>query len=113
MTTGQELLKRLAACDESCLREVVSARGQAVGRLDLRTRALVRLSALLATDAATASLCWAVDLASAAGADDAELLQVLISAAPATGSAQVVMGAPRLARAVGMDLDAADAPRDY
>ena len=75
--------------------------------LDRDTRALVQLSALLAVGAATVSLRWAVDVASAAGVDDAALVRVLLSGAGAVGAAQTVSNAPRLALALGLDVDEA------
>jgi alkylhydroperoxidase/carboxymuconolactone decarboxylase family protein YurZ len=80
---------------------------QAAGdcELDRRTRALVQLSALLADDAGTDSLRWAADVAAAAGADDAALVRVLTTAAAATGAAQTVRSAPRLALALDVDIE--------
>lgn len=67
---------------------------------------LVRLGALLALGAATSSLRATVDRAIEAGASEAEILGVLVSVAPAMGLAQVVTTAPRLALAIGYDLEA-------
>jgi alkylhydroperoxidase family enzyme len=100
-----ELLRRLAAGDERCLQSALSAVPPSDAALDRPTRALVQLAALLAVDAGTASLRWAVDVASAAGVDDASLVQVLLTAAAATGTAQAVTSAPRLALALGVDVE--------
>lgn len=105
MKTGEELLRGLAANDESCLSDVLSGRSSDSSCLDRVTRALVRLSALLALDAGTSSLRWAVDVASAAGVDDAALVAVLLSSASAAGAAQTVSSAPRLALALGVDVE--------
>jgi 4-carboxymuconolactone decarboxylase len=105
MDGGAELLRRLAAGDESSLRAVLSAAPPADAALDRATRALVQLAALLALDAGTVSLRWAVDVASAAGVDDVSLVQVLLTAASATGTAQAVASAPRLALALGVDVE--------
>jgi alkylhydroperoxidase family enzyme len=105
VTAEEELLRGLAANDEGCLQEVLSARRSASTGLDRMTRALVQLSALLAIDAATSSLRWAVDVASAAGVDDAAVVAVLLSSASATGVAQTVSSAPRLALALGVDVE--------
>ncbi len=105
MSAPEELLRRLAANDETCLRDVLSPQRCHPGALDRRTRALVQLSALLAVDAATVTLRWAVDAAAAAGADEAALVQVLLSGASAAGTAQAVTSAPRLALALDHDVE--------
>jgi alkylhydroperoxidase/carboxymuconolactone decarboxylase family protein YurZ len=74
--------------------------------LDRRTRVLVRLAALIALGACTESLRWAVELATSSGADDEAMAAVLAATGSATGSAQLVETAPRLAAALGFDLRA-------
>jgi len=101
----KELLRRLAASDERSIRDVLSGRCQQGDGLDRIARALVQLAAMLAVDAPTTSVRWAVDVASTAGVDDAALVRVLVSAASATGAAQTVASALRLALAVGVDLE--------
>jgi alkylhydroperoxidase/carboxymuconolactone decarboxylase family protein YurZ len=105
---SEQLLRRLAANDDCCLQEVLASERSDPPALDRETRALVQLSALLAADAATSSLRWAVDVAAAAGADDAAMVQVLLSTASATGAMQIVTGAYRLALALGVDIEARD-----
>jgi hypothetical protein len=68
-------------------------------------RALVELAALLASDAATPSLRCAVDRAATTGADDHVLVHVLETAASATGAAQTVKSACRLALALDVDTE--------
>jgi len=103
----EQLLRRLADNDEVCLQAVLASERPDAAVLDRETWALVRLAALLAVDAATASLRWAVDVASAKGLDDVALVQVLLTAASAVGAAQTVANAPRLALALGLDLEVA------
>ena len=67
---------------------------------------LVRLGALLALGAATSSLRTTVERALEAGATEAEIVGVLIAVAPAVGLARVVSTAPRLALAIGYDIEA-------
>jgi alkylhydroperoxidase/carboxymuconolactone decarboxylase family protein YurZ len=119
MNPSHELLRRLAANDEASLRLVLRPTpefGQGVSapedagqptmpQLDRRTRVLVRLAALLAIGAPTASLRWAVELASATGAGDDALAAVLVSTAAETGGAQISWSASRLALALGFDLE--------
>jgi 4-carboxymuconolactone decarboxylase len=102
---AEQLLRRLAAGDEPSLQAVLSSvRGGTA--LDRETRALVQLSALLAVGAATVSLRWAVDMASTAGVDDAKLVGVMLAVAGAIGATQTVSNAPRLALALGLDVEA-------
>ena len=114
---GQDLLRRLARHDERSLRTVLAPGPGFAGAeltdgdartaqcLDRTTRGLVRLAALLAIGASTESLRWAVDLASASGVDDEAVTSVLIAAGLAAGSAQLVESAPRLALALGVELE--------
>jgi len=46
-----------------------------------------------------------VDRATEAGATEAEIVGVLIAVAPALGLARVVSSAPRLAMAIGYDIE--------
>lgn len=100
-----ELLRELARSDQP--RPSTLVHGDAVRRcrLDRQTQALVRLAALLAGDACTASLRCAADSAAVAGVDDATLVRTLVIAASASGSAQAVKSAPRLALALDVDIE--------
>lgn len=64
---------------------------------------LVRLGALVAVGAATASLRGTVELALGAGATEAEIVGVLVAVAPTVGLARVVATAPKLATAIGYE----------
>ena len=104
--TTEQLLRSLSDADERSLQDVVSSTpgGSPLGiALDRSTRVLVELAALLAADAPTASVRWAVERAGATGVDDEELVGVLLAAGPATGGAQTVTSAPRLALALDLD----------
>jgi 4-carboxymuconolactone decarboxylase len=106
---SEDLLRRLALNDENAVRVVLqdvrvpAAPGRA--GLDLKTHALVRLGALLSPGAATDSCRLAVDVARAAGADDDEIVGALVAVGPAIGFARLVAVAPRLALAIGYDVD--------
>ena len=112
-TASELLLRRLASGDVDMLRSVLvllpaEARTPAVPRaraLSPATARLVHLAALLAAGASTTTLRWAVELALAAGARDEEIVEVLATVAPTVGSARVVAAAPRLALAIGYDLE--------
>jgi 4-carboxymuconolactone decarboxylase len=103
----EELLRRLALNDEAALEDVlgVPVRGDGVPGLDPRTRALVRLAALVALGADPASYQWAVADALAAGACDDQVLGVLVTLAPVVGRVRVGAAAPEVALAIGHDLD--------
>jgi hypothetical protein len=113
---ARALLLRLAAGDERSLRDILRpspepANGEeavAASGLDRRTRLLVRLGALLVLDASTDSLRWAVELASTAGLGDDALAAVLLATGSATGSAQLVSSAARLATALDYEPGGAD-----
>lgn len=105
MNAGERLLRDLAADDERSVRAVLSSRPGCGAELDHETFLLVLLAALLATDATTDSLRWAVDRAATMGVDDGALAQVLVSTARAAGAAQAVASAARLALALGVDVE--------
>ncbi len=111
MEAVRELLGRIAAGDERYLRALLSvpprpqpAFSPAWPAMDRRTRALVQLSALLASGADTNTLRSAVEEAAATGCGDAAVVRVLLIAAAAAGRAQAAAGAPRLALALDLDL---------
>jgi alkylhydroperoxidase/carboxymuconolactone decarboxylase family protein YurZ len=97
-------LRRLALNDERYLRSALADPG-ITADLDAKTRALVRLGALLAVGAGTASLRPTVELAAAAGASDDEIVDVLLAITPAVGCARVVGVAPELGLALGYDFE--------
>lgn len=102
-------LRRLALSDEGSLRSVVADPGMpGAGDLDAKAQALVALAALLSVGAAVASLRRAVELVYAASGSEDEVLGVLLAIAPAVGHARVVGVAPKLALALGYDLEEDD-----
>jgi 4-carboxymuconolactone decarboxylase len=112
-TAGEQWLRRLAAGDVDLLRSALCARpagARAVGGatnagLTPATSALILLAALLAAEGCTTSLQWAVERAERAGAHDDEVIEVLATVAAVVGSARVVAAAPRLALAIGYDIE--------
>ena len=104
----ERLLRRLALNDEESVGMVLASGSDAAGSAALRPKVdlLVQLGALLALGAATSSLRATVDRAIEAGATEAEIVGVLIAVAPAVGLARVVSTAPRLALAIGYDIEA-------
>jgi 4-carboxymuconolactone decarboxylase len=112
-TASEQLLRGLAAGDESLIRSllVVCPEGLQSARLSTTrasapaTSSLVVLAALLAVGGSTTSLRWAVELALQAGAEDEDVIEVLATVAAVMGSARVVAAAPRLALAIGYDIE--------
>ncbi len=105
----EELLRRLTISDSRFLESLTANNPGDVpaARLDARTGALVRLGALVAIDAPAATFQCSVDAALASGATPDEVVDVLLTVAPLIGSARVTAAAPKLAFAVGYDVDAA------
>ena len=105
MDEVERLLRRLAINDEESVGMVLSNGGAGAPALVPKVDLLVRLGALLALGAATSSLRTTVQRALAAGATESEIVAVLIAVAPAVGLARVVSTAPRLALAIGYDIE--------
>ena len=101
MNQVERLLYRLSLHDERSVRAALAE----PELLDPGVQALVGLGALLAVDAATVSLRQKVELAQRAGASEEEIVGVLLAIAPAVGHARTVAVAPRLALALGYDVE--------
>ena len=108
MDEVERLLRQLALNDEPSVREVLATGNDraTATRLDQKVGLLVRLGALLTLGAATSSLRVTVEQAIQAGASEPEIVDVLVTVGPAVGLARVVAAAPRLAVALGYDLEA-------
>lgn len=82
-----ELLRRLTMNDEAALARVVSGGGATASTLlDERTISLVRLTAVVTVGAEAATLHAAVDRARAAGLDDQEILEAVLSVSTIIGT---------------------------
>jgi 4-carboxymuconolactone decarboxylase len=79
--------------------------------LDPKTLELVRLAALVAVGGAVPSYGAQADSAVSAGATAAEIVDVLVGVIPIVGLPRVVAAAPKLALALGYDLDEAVEPQ--
>ena len=104
-----EVLRRLALHDE---RVAVEVHGSFATRppgfdpiLEPRTLELVRLAALVAVGGAGPSYGAQADAAGDAGATAAEVVDVLVGVIPVVGLPCVVAAAPKLALALGYDVD--------
>lgn len=101
-------LRRLAVHDDALLEQIaVEGSSFAAPVIAEKTAALLRLTATVAVDAAPPSFQHAVSLALAAGATSNEVAGSLEAVAPVTGASRVVQCAPRIALALGYDVDAA------
>lgn len=106
MEPAEDLLRRMAFNDANVLGTVLTRRvGDSQAELSPKTELLVQIGGLLAVGATTPSLREAVDQAVAAGATSNEIVGVLVAVGPAIGLAGVVATAPRLAMAIGYDLE--------
>jgi len=106
MDEHQEHLWRLAVHDEALLAALaVDGSSYSASVIDERTEALIRVAATVAVDAALASSQHAVELALAAGASSDEIVASLEAVTPVTGAARVAQCAPKVALALGYDVD--------
>jgi alkylhydroperoxidase/carboxymuconolactone decarboxylase family protein YurZ len=102
-----EHLRRLAVHDFALVETLSGETALTPSVLDERTTALVRVAATITLDAAPSSFQHAVELALAAGATKRDIVGTLEAVTPVTGAARVVQCAPKVALALGYDVDAA------
>jgi alkylhydroperoxidase/carboxymuconolactone decarboxylase family protein YurZ len=108
MDEYKQHLRRLAVHDNALLDELAVEGGVCTTPvIDEKTAALLRVAATIAVDAAPHSFQHAVALALAAGATSDEIVACLEAVTPVTGAARVVQCAPKVALALGYDVDAA------
>jgi 4-carboxymuconolactone decarboxylase len=107
MPADEEMLRRIAINDPHCLEDILSGDDRALSALDPTVTALIRVAGLISVDAPQASLSWSVSEALERGATPSDVIGALLAIAPAIGTARVVASAPRLALALGWDIDAA------
>ncbi len=107
MRQHEERLRRLAINDGPYLERITCPHSetQTSGALDGRERALIQLSALVAIGGPASAFEWTTSQALANGATADDMVDVLVVTASLVGSAHVVAAAPKLARALGYDLD--------
>jgi 4-carboxymuconolactone decarboxylase len=100
---------RLAIRDGALIDSVLvdGERNLTVSALDPRAHALVQLGALIAVGAGVSSFAVTVDEALAAGASPEEVIGTVVAAMPLIGTARAVKAAPRIALALGYDVDEA------
>ena len=100
-----EQLRRLAINDtefaEVCLREADAGPAGP----DPKTQAIARLAALIAVGGSEPSFGAHADAAISAGATAAEIVAILVGVVPTVGFPRVVAAAPKLAIALGYDIN--------
>ena len=101
----REVLRLLALNDEHFAEECVTGVADESLRLHPKTLALVRVGVLVAVGGVVPSYGAEVDAAFSAGATADEIVEVLVSVVPVVGLPSVVAAAPRLAMALGYDID--------
>jgi alkylhydroperoxidase/carboxymuconolactone decarboxylase family protein YurZ len=108
MDEYKQHLRRLAVHDDALLEEIaVEGSSFATSVIDKRTAALVRVAAAIAVDAAPSSFQHAVAHALTVGATTDEIVASLEAVVPVTGAARVVRCTPKVALALGYDVEAA------
>ena len=100
-------LRRLAINDESLVEnDLLDLRAGPDG-LDPKTLALARIAALVAVGGAEPSFGSQTDAAVSAAATPAEIVDVLVGIIPVVGLPRVVAAAPKVAMALGYDVEEA------
>jgi 4-carboxymuconolactone decarboxylase len=98
-------LRRLAINDERIAEDDLDDLGVAPDGLDAKSLALARIAALVAVGGAEPSFGSQADAAVSAGATPAEIVDVLVGIIPVVGLPLVVAAAPKVAMALGYDLE--------
>lgn len=104
MSNYEERLRRLAFNDPGVLDELLGVTYDPP-ELDTKCLALVRLAALIAVDGPDPSFGEQADAALSAGATTNEIVAVLIGVSAVVGVPRVVSAAPKVALALGLDVD--------
>jgi len=100
-----DLLRRLSLQDQRLAADVMCAGPAPESSLDPKTLALVRLAALVAVGGAGPSYGVQADEAVDTGATVVEIVDVLVAVIPVVGLPCVVAAAPKLALALGHDVE--------
>jgi 4-carboxymuconolactone decarboxylase len=98
-------LRRLAINDERLGDDAIGDVGIGDEGLEPRVVALSRIAALAAVGGAEPSFGSLVDAAVSAGATPDEIVDVMVGVIPVVGLPRIVAAAPKVAMALGYDLD--------
>ena len=102
-----EQLRRLAINDTSFAEHCLRGADAGSAGLDPKTLALVRLAALIAVGGPEPSFGAHADAAVSAGATADEIVDILVAVVPTVGLPCVVAAAPKVAMALGYDINGA------
>ena len=102
-----EQLRRLAINDTGFAELCLRGADDGPAELDPKTRALVRLAALIAVGGSEPSFGAQADAAVSAGATAAEIVEVLVDVVPTVGLPRVIAAAPKVGMALGYDINVA------
>jgi alkylhydroperoxidase/carboxymuconolactone decarboxylase family protein YurZ len=110
MTAGpgsEEVIRGLAQGDTLMLESVVGLRFRNLqsSGLDPRSHAMIKLAALIALHAPTASYAWQVNSALEQGVSADDLVGLLIAIAPQVGGPRIIAAAGEIATALGLPLN--------
>jgi 4-carboxymuconolactone decarboxylase len=99
-------LRRIAVRDDRYIDGLLQAESASatIAGLDGRSHALIRIAALVASDATPPAYMNSVEAALSAGASHDEIVGVLIAVLPLVGISRVVTAAPNLGLALGYDV---------
>ena len=104
----REVLRHLAVNDRRLLAGLNGVEAASLCRpLDSRTTAFVRVASLAAVGGPVETFRWTIQDALEAGADEEEVVAVLLAIAPLVGVARIAAVVPTVALALDYDLDAA------
>ena len=98
-------LRRLAINDERLADTKADEAFAGPGRLDPKSLALARIAAIVSVGGAEPSFGAQVDAAISAGATATQIVDVLVGVIPIVGLPRVVAAAPKVALALGHDLE--------
>ena len=98
-------LRRLAINDERLAETEAEEVVVGPGRLDPKSLALARIAALVSVGGAEPSFGAQVDAAISAGTTATQIVDVLVGVIPIVGLPRVVAAAPKVALALGHDLE--------
>ena len=109
MPKHEDRLRRLAMNDGAYMERILcpAPSSEASTGLEGRVCSLVRIGALVALDGPDSTFDAEIATALANGATADDIVDVLIVTSSLVGSAHVAGAAPRVARALGYDVDAA------
>lgn len=102
-----ETFRTLTIGDEASVRRLTESHARPQAELGPQAESLVRLGALIIIDPSLPAYQAEVGRALDAGASPGQITAVLLAVAPICGSPRVVSAAPKLAMALGYDVEAA------